>query len=242
MSFLFKRSKHNGAKDGQVAGEHTSKKLRKNVRRHNSTRRPSASMSAAVMRNKSLGNAAKPGKTVLSKESKSNSKGNGLAAIADVVLDPVQYTELLLQASAARDRQMEQDHGNGDLEVPPPTPLRQHSTRGERQRQYQSRSGPQRQSQSQSQVPRTLSNSAVDAIVEGVTYDAILASTVNRTFNGRGILTTEEDGPPPPETRVPPNSPAVSLRLRRSAGGGDNGFGSLVGVAKAIMENRVRIA
>ncbi|PPQ88504.1 hypothetical protein CVT25_013174 [Psilocybe cyanescens] len=245
MSFLFKRNKHNSAKDevglgvrGPSAGNHTPKKLLKNTRRHSSSRSKAPA---------ALGAAGESGS--------SSDGGNRLPGIADMILDPHQYTELLLQASAVRDEQKQQQQDPSytsatDLKVPPPTPFRQNSIRETNQEHQRCQSQPRLQSQSaDSQVPRALGNGncdIADAIIGGVTYDAILVSTVNRRFSGAGFMTEDDDDDgtmgrtPPPETRVPPNSPAVSLRLRRSGGGGDNEFGSLVGVTLAIMENRVQ--
>ncbi|KAF8959927.1 hypothetical protein BDZ97DRAFT_1835603 [Flammula alnicola] len=138
------------------------------------------------------------------------------ADIADMVLDPYLYTMLLLQASAARDAaQNDRDRpstplgSTHDLEVPHSTPS------------------------ASSHVSETTKSDGghSDALVEGVPYDAILASKVQKTLAvGMEMVSSERRqagyGAPP----VPPNSP-VGMQ--------DGVFGSLMGLSMAIMEERM---
>jgi len=138
-------------------------------------------------------------------------------SIADLVLQPHHYTALLLQASAtpdSRGRPTSADPGTGmhsretSLDVPPPTPFPHDSI---------------------CMDTPTIFVSEVDsesnALLEGITYDAILASTLHKNLGmmeGMKYLDI-------PATRTPPNSPAAVR---------EGGFSSLVGVSMAIMEGR----
>ncbi|KAF4621131.1 hypothetical protein D9613_001159 [Agrocybe pediades] len=165
--------------------------------------------------------------------------------ISDLVLDPYQYTALLLQASSQRDNQSKPNFverpttpapdgtlPSGDLaavKAPPSTPVaRMQGRRREDNSSYESSSSAfTASSESAHQTQREAEFDR--AIVEGVTYDAILASTLHRTL-GQVVSDSEENDFLPPETRVPPNSPV----------GYFGRYTSLVGASMAIMENRIQ--
>lgn len=157
--------------------------------------------------------------------------------ISDVVLDPYQYTALL-QASAARDNHVHNERPttpstnglSGDVEAPPSTPL-PHVHAEDSQ---DNRAGCLTEHNLSSLLFSSASSEArgtrsFNAITEGITYDAILASTLQKTLgpmSEEGVSLIQ-----PPETRVPPNSPVFLAGCGR--------FSSLVGVSMAIMENRI---
>lgn len=156
--------------------------------------------------------------------------------ISDVVFDPHQYTALLLQASSSR--------SSNDNATRPSTPL---SPKDMPDVPHSTPCGSARAATFRPEDldadARTVTSFAagievrsIDALIEGITYDAILASTLNKTLAGSardvgsdadevaaaGYLT-------PPAARTPPNSPAGHVE-----------FSSLVGVSMAIMEERNR--
>ena len=160
-------------------------------------------------------------------------------AIADIVHDPHLYTTLLLQASAER--------ANGGVKIGggysiTPSPV--HSRGGSASTSNSSSllqsvppctpdSSPPRSKNASSSGEAGAgagagSGSDSDALREGVTYDAILASALNRNLglcedgSGRGSL----------EITAPPSSPVNSSPR--------GGFSSLVAASLAIMEGRAQ--
>ncbi|CAA7260356.1 unnamed protein product [Cyclocybe aegerita] len=131
-----------------------------------------------------------------------------ITSVSDMVLEPHHYAALLLQASGERDRREASGSGaSTPLQVPPSTPLHNTPPRDPAER-----------------LDRREIN---DVLVEGITYDAILASNLNRSL---GLDGGGEEVPP--ETRAPPNTPAYfAIQEGR--------FSSLMSVSLAIMEGRV---
>ncbi|KAF9047793.1 hypothetical protein BJ165DRAFT_1468177 [Panaeolus papilionaceus] len=168
----------------------------------------------------------------------SNSKGGNLATlgIAEAVFDPNYYTTLLLQASDARCKSQSNpstpppspsrySRSNTNYIddrsplTPPSTPLNQDSLRLK---------GAQILSSSSDDRNLALNRKAsrmLDPILEGVTYDAILTSTLNKT------LGNDDDDHLVPPTQVPPNTPAPVIQ--------EGGFASLMCLSVAIMEGKI---
>ncbi|PPR01414.1 hypothetical protein CVT24_006252 [Panaeolus cyanescens] len=160
--------------------------------------------------------------------------------IAEALLDPNYYTTLLLQASDARftsqsnpstpppspsrSTRARANHANdASPRTPPSTPLSQGSLRVRGTQTFGI--GGEDSNEKNLSVNRRPSR-MLDPILEGVTYDAILTSTLNKS------LGNEDDDYLVPQTQVPPNTPAPVIQ--------EGGFASLMCVSLAIMEGKVQ--
>jgi len=157
-----------------------------------------------------------------SRSTRSRSSTRGLA---DLTFDPDKHTGMCPQASAERITNEGSGTSNWNLSGKPETPSPSHSR--------DASLPPVPPCMPDSSLARSLNTSSssesggcADPVVGGITYDAILASTLSR---GLGLVKDV-----PSETKAPPNSPANSSPRR--------GFGSLLGLSLAIMEGKGQVS
>ncbi|KDR69869.1 hypothetical protein GALMADRAFT_912758 [Galerina marginata CBS 339.88] len=206
MPFLFTRNKTKNTREGLcIRSAPRTSGIVSNATSRSKQRRPTRRHSEHL----SPASAASVSQSLSSSSSSSPRMSMG---IADIVLDANQYTALL-QAAAVPDAEGSQGQATEQTlapiavsEVPPCTPLPQPCS------SVIAEDSPQ--------------DGSADAIVEGITYDAILASTVKKTLDISG-----DERLPLPETQAPPNSPAATMQRGE--------FGSLFGVSMAIVESRI---